>query len=719
MGIKIATLMGENIRRFGTFTGVFVPTVLSIFGVILFLRSGWVVGYAGLFHAIIILALSEIITIITALSISSISTNMKVGVGGVYYLISRSLGVEAGGAIGIPLYLSQAISVAFYVLGFTESIMWLFPGMKETYLALIVLTIFTIVAYVGADLAVKLQVSIFILLILSILSFLIPGPFIPLAENLKPHYTAEIDFWHVFAVFFPAVTGITAGISMSGELRDPARNIPRGTLLAIGFTALVYLLVFIKVSAIAPHGELISNMLILMEKSPFPYLVYAGIWSATLSSALTFIVGAPRTLQALAKDGVVPRILAHPLGSKKDEPRLGVIITYLIAALFVSMGTLNTVATIITMFFLLTYAAINFSAGVSSLAGKPFYVPEFKVHHVVSLAGAVATFWIMHVISPVAAPIALAIIVAIYLWLERKSIEQTWGDMRNGIWFSLARFALLRLEGARDSDRFWRPNIMVFSGNPDNRQYLIEMASWLGKGEGIVTLFNVLEGDPRELIEEKERIYRGLKEFIRQRGIGAFAEVEIVRSFDEALPIIAQAHGLGKLSSNTALFGFPSRGERARQMMEIIDELCVLKKDSLILKYDSWAGYGSSSSIVIWAGERKNTELMLFLARILQLNFDWQDSRIRVMGSAQTASQAEELKKELEEISSALKVQAYIRTFVLPPSRTVDALREHAGNASLILFPLECDMDTIFRIAELKKSILFVRSCSDKELRIQ
>ncbi len=711
--------MGGDIRRFGTFTGVFVPTVLSIFGVILFLRSGWVVGHAGLLHAIIILLVSELITIITALSISSISTNMKVGVGGVYYLISRSLGVEAGGAIGIPLYLSQAISVAFYVLGFTESIMWLFPGIKEMHLALIVLTIFTVVAYVGADLAVKLQVSIFILLILSILSFLIPGPFLPLAENLKPHYTPQVDFWHVFAVFFPAVTGITAGISMSGELRDPAKNIPKGTLLAIGFTALVYLLVFVKVSAIAPHEELVSNMLILMEKSPFPYLVYAGIWSATLSSALTFIVGAPRTLQALAKDGVVPRILAHPLGSRKDEPRLGVIITYLIASVFVSMGTLNTVATIITMFFLLTYAAINFSAGISSLAGKPFYIPEFRVHHFVSLTGAVATFWIMHVISPVAAPISLAIIVAIYLWLERKSIEQTWGDMRNGIWFSLARFALLRLEGARDSDRFWRPNIMVFSGNPDNRHYLIEMASWLGKGEGIVTLFNVLEGQPRQLIGTREEVYRNLKEFIRQKGIGAFAEVEIVKSFDEALPVIAQAHGLGKLSSNTALFGFPSKGERARRIMEIIDELCILKKDSMILKYDPASGYGDFSSIVIWAGKSRNTELMLFLSRILLLNFDWQESRITVLVSSPDDEEAEESRRKLTETALSLKVPASIRTIISPADPPADILREYAGGASLILFPLECDVETIFDIAELNRSILFVRSCSDKELKIQ
>lgn len=699
--------MNDSIRRFGTFTGVFVPTVLSIFGVILFLRSGWVVGYAGLIHAIIILLISEVITIITALSISSISTNMEVGVGGVYYLISRSLGVEMGGAIGIPLFLSQAISVAFYVLGFTESIMWLFPGINETFLAIIVLTVFTIIAFVGADLAVRVQVLIFLLLIASIFSFLIPGPFIPKPENIPPHYTAQVDFWHVFAVFFPAVTGITAGINMSGELRNPARNIPRGTLFAIGFTALIYILVFVKVAAIAPREELISNMLILMEKSPIPLLVYAGIWAATLSSALTFIVGAPRTLQALAKDRVVPYILAHPMGSSKDEPRLGVLITYIIAAIFVSLGNLNTVATIITMFFLLTYAAINFSAGLSSLAGKPFYSPEFRVHHFISLSGAIATFWIMHILNPVAAPISIGIIILIYALLERRSIEQTWGDMRTGIWFFLARFALLKLEGAKDADRFWRPNIMVFSGNPETRKHLVKFASWLGKGEGIITLFHILEGKPELLKEERKRIYKNLKDFIRKWKIPALAEVEILHSFDRELPIVAQAHGLGKLSSNTALFGFPSRVERAEKIMEIVRELCVLEKDSLILKYDEKWNYGDFGIIDIWSMGEENRYMMIFLASILTLNFDWQDSMVRIFVPD------EKSREETQEILKKLKFRAYV--YVFSGENYMEKMKESSRIASLVITDM-VDIEKMFAISSAVRTVLFVKSCGNKQL---
>ena len=707
--IKIPLLMNHHIRRFGTFTGVFVPTVLSIFGVILFLRSGWVVGYAGLIHAILILLISEIITIITALSISSISTNMEVGVGGVYYLISRSLGVEMGGAIGIPLFLSQAISVAFYVLGFTESIMWLFPGINETTLALIVLTLFTIIAFVGADLAVKVQVLIFILLITSIFSFLIPGPFIPRAENIPPHYTATIDFWHVFAVFFPAVTGITAGINMSGELKDPARNIPRGTLLAIGFTALIYILVFVKVAAIAPREELVKNMLILMEKSPFPMLVYAGIWAATLSSALTFIVGAPRTLQALAKDRVLPQLLAHPMGSKKDEPRLGVLITYLIAAVFVSLGNLNTVATIITMFFLLTYAAINFSAGVSSLAGKPFYAPEFRVHHFISLAGAIATFWIMHILNPVVAPVSVGIVLLIYALLERRSIEQTWGDMRTGIWFFLARFALLRLEYSKDIDKFWRPNIMVFSGNPQTRKHLVELASWLGKGEGIITLFHLLEGKPQLLIEEKEKIYKSLKEFIREWKIPAFAEVEILHSFDKDLPIVAQSHGLGKLSSNTALFGFPSREERAVRILNIIEELCILGKDSLILKYDERWGYGDYGSIDVWTMDSRNRHLMIFLSSILRLNFEWRDSRVRIFVLDEDGL------GEVKGILRRLKMEAEVILMESLQTLPIEQMKRYSAYSSLVITDL-MGIGELYDVSSALPTVLFVRSCNKKDL---
>ena len=99
-------------RKFGTFAGVFVPNVLTILGVIMFLRTGWVVGQAGLTGALIILGIANLITFLTTLSLSAIATNTKVGGGGAYYLISRSLGLEIGGSIGVPLFLAQAISAA-------------------------------------------------------------------------------------------------------------------------------------------------------------------------------------------------------------------------------------------------------------------------------------------------------------------------------------------------------------------------------------------------------------------------------------------------------------------------------------------------------------------------------------------------------------------------------------------------------------------------------
>lgn len=228
--------------RFGTFKGVFTPNVLTILGIILFLRTGWVVGQAGLWGSLAIILLANAISFMTGLSLSAIATSMDVKAGGNYYLISRSLGLEIGGAIGIPLYFSQAISVAFYVIGFTEAMMnvpfiaaW-DPRLVSTVVALV----FVIVAYVGADFALRVQYIVLAILVASLISFFTGGWGDFVRPNLAPQYTEGISFWIVFAVFFPAVTGIEVGISMSGDLKDPSRSIPRGTIASIAITALIY-----------------------------------------------------------------------------------------------------------------------------------------------------------------------------------------------------------------------------------------------------------------------------------------------------------------------------------------------------------------------------------------------------------------------------------------------------------------------------------------------
>ncbi len=302
-------------RKFGTFGGVFIPNVLTILGVIMFLRTGWVVGNAGLQQALIILLIANSITLLTSLSLSAIATNTKVGGGGAYFLISRSLGLEIGGSIGVPLFLAQAISVAFYIIGFTESLQFIFPDLDTRLICTIVLVVLFIIAWVGADLAIKTQYIIMVALGLSLISFFAGWKPVPdWHVNDLPQYQTGQNFWSVFAIFFPAVTGIMSGVSMSGDLKDPARSIPRGTLWAVGLTFVIYAGQMIWLSLNAGRDELLDDKLVMRRIALVGPLIFVGLWAATLSSALASLLAAPRTLQALGMDRVVPRWLARGHG---------------------------------------------------------------------------------------------------------------------------------------------------------------------------------------------------------------------------------------------------------------------------------------------------------------------------------------------------------------------------------------------------------------------
>ncbi|MEL7236354.1 MAG: amino acid permease, partial [Chloroflexota bacterium] len=280
---------GSSTARFGTFAGVFTPNVLTILGIILFLRMGWVVGQAGLWGALVIVLLANAISLLTGLSLSAVATNMQVGAGGNYYLISRSLGLEIGGAIGIPLFLSQAISVAFYIIGFTEALLAVefFQQFDPRIISTAVALSFVVIAYVGADFALKIQFFILAILVVALVGFFAGWGSTPDAVPvLTPSFTENVNFWIVFAVFFPAVTGIEVGTSLSGDLKDPGRSIPLGTIASILVTAAIYVLVVVYFAFNSTRGNLITDNLAMQRISLLPQTILAGVWASTLSSAL-------------------------------------------------------------------------------------------------------------------------------------------------------------------------------------------------------------------------------------------------------------------------------------------------------------------------------------------------------------------------------------------------------------------------------------------------
>ncbi len=675
--------------RFGTFAGVFTPNVLTILGIILFLRTGWVVGQAGLAGALAIILLANAISFLTGLSLSSIATSMRVRAGGNYYLISRSLGLEIGGAIGIPLYLSQAISVAFYVIGFVEAMSGV-PGLNTVdpqLLATGVVLLFVVVAYVGADFALKIQFVILGILVAAIVSFFAGGWGDIGSPTMTASYADGVSFWVVFAVFFPAVTGIEVGISLSGDLKDPSRSIPRGTIASILVTLVIYVLAAVWFATHATPAELISNTGVMAEISAVPILILAGVAASTLSSALGSVLAAPRTLQAVSTDRVVPRWMAGQMGSP-TEPRAAVLITGAVAVAVIWAGDLDVVAPVITMFFLNTYGMVNLVAAIEKGVGNPSFRPTFAVRWWVPALGALGCYGAMFLINAPATVAAIVVSYGIYFALRRRETIETWGDVRSGVWTSLARFALLKLEARGTADpRNWRPNLMVFTGQPHNREWLVTLADWLSLGRGVVTFSQLITGDIKDPNKPalREAARDRIRTYIRDHQMAAFAEAQIVPSFGTGAVAVVQAHGLGRLEANTVLMGWSRTSGGRVTLMRMLRDIADLRKSVLFLYVDPERGLGGHRSIQVWWGGRGgNGDLMLLLAHLIRRHRDWDGAALRVVRVVSGPEAVEAVRAETERRLEAVRVQADVEVVIRRPDQPfVDLVAEHSRQSDL------------------------------------
>jgi len=645
-------------RKFGTFGGVFTPNVLTILGVIMFLRAGWVVGNAGLWQALLILCLAKVITLLTSLSLSALATNTKVSGGGAYFLISRSLGLQIGGSIGVPLYLAQAISVAFYVIGFTESLEFLVPGLDPRWVASAVLGVLFVISWVGADLAIKAQYGILAVLGLSLLSFFTGWhPVADWSANFGPAYEKGQDFWSVFAIFFPAVTGIMAGASMSGDLKDPARSIPRGTLAAVGVTWVIYAAQMVWLSLHAPREELLTNNLVMKEIARVPVLIFAGLWAATLSSGLASLVAAPRTLQALARDGVAPGWLGRGAG-RQDEPRLALLVTAAIAEGCILLGDLDLIAPIITMFFLTTYGMVNLAAGLERWVSNPSYRPTFRVHWIPSLLGALGCAWVMFILNPVAFVVATLLIGGLYGLLTRRRFRTAWGDARSGFWFALARLGLLRLSASQQHVHNWRPIFLVLTGNPKERAALVRFADWFEANRGLLFLAQVVSGDWEKMLTRQATLQKAMEEFIHENRLSAVAKVVIAEDFAQGVAILLQVSGLGALQPNTVLIGWSDDAIKRRAFVETVRRVLSLRRNLVVFAEAELPDPALEPRIDVWWRGRANGSLMLTLAHLLRGNPQWRSCSIRLLRIIQDPAGLEEARAGMNHIIESSRIEA-------------------------------------------------------------
>ncbi len=669
----------------GTFGGVFTPSILTILGVIMYLRFGWVVGNVGLLGTLIIVTLATSITFLTSLSIAAIATDQRVRTGGAYYMISRSLGIETGGAVGIPLYIAQGLSVALYTIGFAESVVQAFPGFDARTVGLVTTVLVTALALASAKTAIRAQYFIMAAIAVSLVSF-------AFGKGLEPTHIEmwgasdrnSEPFWTVFAVFFPAVTGIMAGVNLSGDLRDPNRSIPRGTFAAVGVGYVIYMALPVVLAMRADALTLIDDPLIMRRMAYWGDAILLGVWGATLSSALGSILGAPRVLQALARDGVLPRRLAW-LGKgagAEDTPRAGTLLTLALALVAVYFGNLNLIAPVLSMFFLTTYGVLNVSAGIETFLRSPSFRPTFRVHWALSLLGFVGCVAVMFLINAVATVVAIVFVVGVYVWLERRSLETAWGDVRRGLWMAVTRAGLLRLRGEADTKN-WRPHLLVLSGAPTRRWHLVDLARSLTHNRALMTVSTVLTTEgvsaERQLAMEET-----IQDFLAERAVQSLVRVIAAPDPFVGAERLVDAYGLGTLAPNTVLLGDSGTPELRARYCEMITHFYQNQRNVVIVRDDEERGFGERRRIDVWWGGLKgNGGLMVILAYLLQTSLQWRGSEVSLKVVAPTAA-AEATRAGLTPVIGQTRTGAALDVIV-GGGRPFDAiLREASADADLV-----------------------------------
>ena len=673
----------------GTFAGVYTPSLLTILGVIMYLRFGWVVANVGLVNTLVIVTLSTAITFLTSLSIAAISTAQVVRTGGAYYMISRSLGIETGGAVGIPLFFAQAFSVALYTIGFAESLVQTFPQLPLRGVALSATLIVGILAIKSADIAIKAQYFIMMAIVLSLVSLTLGQPISGEAPDL---FAAPVQdaagFWTVFAVFFPAVTGIMAGVNLSGDLKDPKRSIPKGTLAAVGTGYVIYMVLPVILALRSNFTALADDPLIMRQISIWGDAILLGVWGATLSSAIGSILGAPRILQALARDGILPRPLRW-LGqgsARNDEPRLGTLFTLGLALALVLIGDINQIAPILTMFFLTTYTVLNLAAAIESFVRSPSFRPTFKVHWLFSLMGALGCIAAMFLINGMATIIAAILALAIYIWLERQELESAWGDVRRGIWITLVRMGLFNIGHVPDVKN-WRPHILVLSGVPTRRWHLVEMASALTHNRGLITVASVLPVGSRDMANQIT-MEAMIQDFLKRRGIQALVRLVQGADFFEGAERLVEVYGLGTLVPNTILLGNSEEPKSRDRYSQMIANFHQSQRNVIILRHQpaSSRHFRIKHRIDVWWGGLKNNgALMLILAELIRTSLTWREAEIRLKLVVPHQVAAQAAQTNLEAVTRRLQISARSQVLVAEGRPFASILKTSSKRADLVI----------------------------------
>jgi amino acid transporter/soluble cytochrome b562 len=703
--IKRLKLVAKRSRgTLGTFPGVFTPSILTILGIILFLRLGYVVGSAGLGRALLIICLANIISVLTSMSLAAMATNLRVKVGGHYYLISRTLGVEFGGAIGIVLFLAMSVSIAFYCIGLGEAVASMIPnagGALPQIIAVLVILFLSIFAWLGADWATRLQYVVMSILAASLISFYIGG-FVHFDGGLLARNWAAPavgpSFWMLFAIFFPAVTGFTQGVSMSGDLKEPSKSIALGTFAAVGISIVIYLTVAVVFAAAMPKEALSGDYHAMWHVAVIGWLISAGVIAGTFSSAMASLLGAPRILQSLAQDRIFPLLFPFAKGAGAvQNPRRGVLLSAGIAMATVGLGNLNVIAPVVSMFFLISYGLLNYATFYEARGASPSFRPTFRwFQHRLCLLGALGCLGVMLAIDMVSSAIAVAVLFGIHQYLQRTAGPARWADSKRSYHFQLMREHLFAIPGEPEHPRDWRPQLLVFSDDPPRRRNLLRFASWIEGDSGLTTVVKIVVGQGKKVYQQRAEAEAEFREEIEELGLKAFAKVVVAPDFGIGAQTLFQSFGIGPVHANTILVNGPEQlmetkdPQGRRQYGRYLSEAFSLGSNVVIFnaQEEEWSHVeglpAQDRRIDVWWWDDATSHLMLLFAYLMTRKDDWSEARIRVL--APTASRG--AKRNLENLSRTLedvRISAEPEVIVEP---NLDTIAKQSADAVFAFLPL-------------------------------
>jgi len=739
--MKVST---TNKKSFGT-APVFFTAISTILGAILFLRFGFAVGTLGFFGVLLILLVGHMVTIPTALALSEIATNEKVEGGGEYFIISRSFGLNIGATIGISLFFSQAISVAFYVIAFTEAFEPVFNFFRDRFdivlpRQVVSLPAMTLLSFLilkkGANLGVKALYFVVVILFISLTLFFLGETEYSQTSDLKffsGSFRNMSDFFIVFAIVFPAFTGMTAGVGLSGDLKNPRRSIPLGTISATVIGMIVYLFISWKLNISASPEDLVSNQLIMSKIALYGVIVIPlGLAASTISSALGSVMVAPRTLQALGVDRSFPfkklnSFIARGKG-ETNEPFNGSVITCIIAFIFVALGTVNAVAEIISMFFMVTYGSICLISFLHHFGADPSYRPSFRSRWFLSLLGFIMCTWLMFKINTFYALVALVLMTLIYIFIhyyhrERQGIEAIF----QGALFQMSRNLQVFLQKSKKigSSQKWRPSVICISQDSFERNDAFTLLTWVSHRYGFGTYIHLLEGYySRSAHQEANNLLAKLIEKSEDEQSRVFIDTIISPSYTSAIAQVIQLPSISGMDNNMILFEFDK--ENPRNLSQIIDnyalsrsgdyDVCVLGSSGKKINY--------KKGIHVWirSYDYENANLMILLSYIILDHPDWKKGMIKIFDVCDE-SELDQTRKNLINLVSTGRLpisQKNIRILKKEENVHIKTLiNEKSSEAGLTLLgfrgeQLKHDKENLFNGYDNTGNILFVNARQKK-----